>query len=105
MEVLIKNYALPQEGEQVSITILSDGSVIEHFRNESGRWDSYRSGGLKAIELPSHGDLIDIDLAIEDFAEKHCRYGACKGKACKDCDYYYMIEFFKTSIRKVMEAT
>ncbi|GEM_PF-6226597 len=66
MEVLIKNYALPQEGEQVSITILSDGSVIEHFKTgNNGSWSSYKSGGVKAIELPPHGDLIDrMELAM-----------------------------------------
>ena len=59
-DILIKNIELPTEDEQVNITILSDGSVIEHFRNESGKWSSYRSGGVTAIELPPHGDLGDL---------------------------------------------
>ena len=59
MDVLIKNMTLPTEDEQINLTILSDGSVIEHFKNESGKWSSYRSGGVKAIELPPHGDLKD----------------------------------------------
>lgn len=61
MDVLIKNMTLPTDDEQVNITILSDGSVIEHFRNESGKWSSYRSGGVTAIELPPHGRLIDVE--------------------------------------------
>ena len=63
MDVLIKNMVLPTEDEQVNITILSDGSVIEHFRNESGKWSSYRSGGVTAIELPTYGRLVsDTDV-------------------------------------------
>lgn len=61
MDILIKNIGLPTEDEQINLTILSDGTVIEHFRNESGKWSSYRSGGVTAIELPPHGRLIDAD--------------------------------------------
>lgn len=67
MDVLIKNMTLPTEDEQVNITILSDGSVIEHFRNESGKWSSYRSGGVTAIELPPHGRLIDADMLFQTY--------------------------------------
>lgn len=71
-EILIKNMTLPTEDEQVNITILSDGSVIEHFKNESGKVSSYRSGGVKAIEVPPHGRLIDGDKL-----ERRLKYVAC----------------------------
>ena len=61
-DILIKNMEMPTEGERLNLTILSDGSVIEHFRNESGKWSSYRTAGVKAIEVPTHGRLIDADI-------------------------------------------
>lgn len=69
-EILIKNMILPIEGEQINITILSDGSVIEHFKNESGTWSSYRSGGVKAIEVPPHGRLIEENKAYDSIMEQ-----------------------------------
>ena len=98
-DILIKNIELPKYGESLHLYVHGNGLVFY----ENGNWPQLAE--TKAIELPEHGDLIDIDLAIEDFAEKHCRHGACMGKACKDCDYYYVIGFFKTSIRKVLEAS
>lgn len=59
MDILIKNMELPPKGEMTNITILSDGSVIEHFKNENGSWSSYKSCGVKAVALPEHSDLID----------------------------------------------
>ena len=47
---------------EISLTILSDGSVIEHFLDGDGRWSSYRSGGVKAI--PIRKELCEV------FAEK-----------------------------------
>lgn len=97
MDILIKGIELPKDGTH---------TLVVHTNGDVYLGDVLKDVKIgKAIELPEHGDLIDIDLAIEDFAEKHCRYGACMGKACKDCDYYYLIGFFKTSIRKVLEAS
>ena len=60
-DILIKNLGLPSEGKRIDITILSDGSVIEHFPDGGGKWSSYRSGGVTAIELQPHGRCIDAD--------------------------------------------
>lgn len=60
-DLLITNIGMPTKGKRLNLTILSDGSVIEHFRNESGKWSSYRSGGVKAKEIPHHGNLKDTD--------------------------------------------
>ena len=69
-DVLIKNMVLPTEAEQVNITILSDGSVIEHFRNESGRWSSYRRGGAKAIPIPIRKELCEaFEEKCNDYAD------------------------------------
>lgn len=70
-DLLITNIGMPTERESLNLTILSDGSVIEHFKNESGKWSSYRSGGVKAIEVPTHGRLIDADVIGNRLREQH----------------------------------
>lgn len=72
MDILIKNLDMPLEDEQINLTILSDGTVIEHFRNEGGKWSSYRSGGVTAIELPPHGDLIERSKVHEAITQAYC---------------------------------
>lgn len=64
-EILITNMKLPEEGEVLRLEILSDGSVIEVFKNECGGWNKYRSGGVKAKEIASHGTLKDTDRIID----------------------------------------
>ena len=71
MDILIKNMGLPTEGKQIRLTILSDGSVVEHLPDGGGKWRSYRSGGVKAVALPEHGRLGDLDLVEEWMRKKH----------------------------------
>ena len=61
-DLLITNIGMPKKGKRLNLTILSDGSVIEHFHDAGvGKWSSYRSGGVKAKEIPHHGNLKDTD--------------------------------------------
>ena len=64
-EILITNMVLPEEGKVLRLEIMSDGSVNEVFKNEEGGWNKYRSGGVKAKEIASHGTLKDTDRLID----------------------------------------
>lgn len=50
-DILIKGLTLPKDRKRLTVTLFSNGDVAV----SSGRVDLY----TKAIELPSHGDLID----------------------------------------------
>ena len=58
MDILIKNMELPKDTGSVTVTIYSDGST--------GIWTEQEMipGGM-AIELPPHGDLVEISKARE----------------------------------------
>lgn len=53
MDILIKGMEMPTEGKRIDLTILSDGSVIELYPCDGE--------GHKAVALPEHGDLIDVN--------------------------------------------
>ena len=77
-DLLIKNMDLPTKHEQLNITIFSDGSVLEDFRDGSRMWNTFRSDGVEAIKVPSHGRLIDaykLRIAIEDDIEATAKSG------------------------------
>lgn len=67
-DLLITNIGKPTEGERLNLTIRSDGSVIEHFYDAGiGKWSSYRSGGVKAKEIPPHERLISADKLADQY--------------------------------------
>lgn len=104
MDILIKNMVLPTEDEQVNITILSDGSVIEHFRNESGKWSSYRSGGVTAIELPEHGDLIERSPLVQKIKDEWQKIHEETGYDVKGIFWNKLVEIIESS-EVVLEAS
>ena len=65
MDILIKNINMPSEGRIINLTICSDGSVINNLPDAGGKMSSYRSERVKAVALPSHGRLCDLDSLIE----------------------------------------
>ena len=63
MDILIKGMEMPKE-IQCCYTIFPDGKVIVH-------WDGKVLGEAKAIELPSHGDLIERSKAHEAITQAY----------------------------------
>lgn len=68
-DILIKGMEMPSEGRIINLTICSDGSVINNLPDAGGKMSSYRSERVKAVALPSHGDLIDRGLVQEVLAQ------------------------------------
>ena len=76
MSILIKGMEMPKNEEL--IIICSDGTV------EMTNNDGCRVYEQKAIELPSHGRLIDAD-AMEKEVCGGCKHGEHKYENCIDC--------------------
>jgi len=56
MDLLIKGMHLPKLGYVTTITIFHDGTVADKMGNVET---------VKAVELPSHGELCDKDILKE----------------------------------------
>jgi len=66
-EILLKNIEFPKE-ETLTLVITSSGEVYRIPRKYD-RNDTVVVTGSKAVELPPHGRLGDLDLMKENFAE------------------------------------
>lgn len=66
MSILIKGLQMPQKGTSVVIVIEENGnvSVPDEF------WDCELLQGVKAVELPDHGDLVEVERAYDEIAEQ-----------------------------------
>lgn len=62
-EILIKNMALPKQGWK-RLILLPDGEV-----REIGGDEAVMATDARAVEIPPHGRLGDLDLMKEDFDE------------------------------------
>lgn len=56
-DIVIRGIEMPKD-KQYSLTIFPNGKVIQH-------WDGVVFGETKAIELPQHGRLGDLDKLYE----------------------------------------
>lgn len=57
-DILIKNMTLPVDNAILHLKINADGDVVEIFDGRS------LFNGVKAIELPEHGDLKDANAIL-----------------------------------------
>lgn len=64
MDILIKNMEMPKGDDDVKIIICSDGSVHRIIG-----WAISEKIKAKAIEVPPHGRLKDVDAFIEQNKE------------------------------------
>ena len=85
-EILIKGMDLPKEGRVSLIAVFSNGDV-KYIDSET-----FSSFYLpqKAIEVPTHGRLGDLDLVEEWMRKKH-----------KDNDCPFDIDAFLFALRKI----
>ena len=58
-DILIKNMTLPVDNAILHLKINADGDVVEIFDGRS------LFNGVKAIELPEHGDLVNLSDVYE----------------------------------------
>lgn len=57
-DIVIRGIGMPKD-KQYSLTIFPNGRVIQH-------WDGVVFGETKAIELPQHGRLGDLDKLLPE---------------------------------------
>ena len=70
-DILIKNLKIPKE-KYIRVEIHHDGTM---YVQKSGYYSFYVKSQDKAIELPPHGRLGDLDLVEEWMRKKHKENG------------------------------
>ena len=65
MSILIKGLTMPRGDKALVIVINSNGTIDR----PNWQWDCTLIRGAEAISIPEHGDLVDIDAMLDDFAE------------------------------------
>jgi len=66
-EILITGIEMPKKGEVLYLAITSGGVV-----GRSEKALNYIPQNAKAVELPPHGDLKDVDEIITEFESWYC---------------------------------
>lgn len=65
MSILLKGLSMPRGDKALVIVINSNGTIDK----PNWQWDCTLIRGAEAISIPEHGDLVDIDEMLCDFAE------------------------------------
>lgn len=101
-EILLKKIEFPKEGT-LTLLITSSGEVYRIPR----KYDHIMTVSVtesKAIELPPHGDLKDVNKIIEDIKKHHCHNSRFCDERCSCCDFAEIISVIDHDIPTVLEA-